>query len=243
MAKVVLIGTGHVFRIEETIQDAIEAIGPDHVLVELDPPRLQALYAKQAGAPAAPGGGMIHRKLQEFQEQVAQDYGATPGGEMLAAVTAGHSIGAQVGLIDRDVNVTMQRALKQLTLREKMRAGGSFVKSTVAGWFGRHSNVEDELANYTENPEQALDELAKSYPTVRRVVIDERDQYMSKQVDARVQEGQSAVVVVGDGHVPGMSGLLAHHELTIYRLPEVRRGELPKPEGSRLRFGFQFESP
>jgi hypothetical protein len=48
---------------------------------------------------------------------------------------------------------------------------------------------------------------------------------------------------VGDGHVPGMSKMLAEHTLTIYRLPQVRQGELPKPPGSKVRFGFQFHSP
>lgn len=243
MAKLVLIGTGHVFRIEETIADAIAAIEPNRVMVELDPPRLQALYARQAGATQTPAGGFVHRKLQEFQEQVAEDYGATPGGEMLAAVNAAYLAGAQVDLIDRDVNVTMKRALEQLTLREKMRAGTSFVKNTVAGWFGKSTNVETELASYTENPEAALDDLAKTFPTVRRVVIDERDQYMAEQINKRVGAEETAVVVIGDGHVGGMSKLLTNHDLTVYRLPAVRAGELPKPEGTRLRFGFQFHSP
>jgi pheromone shutdown protein TraB len=243
MANLVLIGTGHVFRIEETIADAIEAICPDHVLVELDPPRLQALYARAAGAVQTAAGGIVHRKLQEFQEQVAEDYGATPGGEMLAAVNAGRMIGADIGLIDRDVNVTMKRAMGELTLREKMRAGGSIIKNLVAGLFGRAGNVESELAAYSENPEAALADLAKSYPTVRRVVIDERDQFMCERINEIVKEDETAVVVVGDGHVPGMSKMLAEHTLTIYRLPQVRQGELPKPPGSKVRFGFQFHSP
>lgn len=243
MAELVLIGTGHVFRIEETIRDAIEAIQPHHVLVELDPPRLQALYHRAAGGKASTGGGVVHRKLQQYQEEIAESYGAMPGGEMLAAVEAARLCGAKVGLIDRDVNVTMKRAIEQLTWKEKLRAGGSIVKGTVQGWFGKSQNVESELAKYTEDPEMALDELAAGFPTVRRVVIDERDTYMVNNINKLVQDGEKAVVVIGDGHVVGMEKQLQDHELTVYRLPAVRAGELPKPPGSSFRFSFSFQSP
>ena len=240
MAKLTLIGTGHVFRIEDTIRQAIFALQPDHVLVELDGPRLQALQARAAGVKQTSGGGFVHKRLQEFQEQIAKDNDATPGGEMLAAVQAGYLTGARVGLIDQDVNVTLKRALSELTLREKLRAGGSFVKGTVLGWFGKNQGVEEELAKYQNDPEAALTELANTFPTVRRVVIDERDDYMVRQINELVGDDVHAVVVIGDGHANGMIKKLEGHEITAYRLQEVREGNLPKPPGTNLQFSLRL---
>jgi pheromone shutdown-related protein TraB len=47
-----------------------------------------------------------------------------------------------------------------------------------------------------------MDELAKELPTIKKVLIDERDQYLATSLFQTT--GKKLVAVVGAGHVPGM---------------------------------------
>jgi pheromone shutdown protein TraB len=51
-----------------------------------------------------------------------------------------------------------------------------------------------------------LDEFSDSLPTLRQVLIDERDVYMSTKI--RQAEGNRVVAIVGAAHVPGIRRLL-----------------------------------
>ena len=50
--------------------------------------------------------------------------------------------------------------------------------------------------------ETLLAEIGESLPEIRRILIDERDQYLAHQI--RTAPGQKIVAVVGAGHVPGI---------------------------------------
>ncbi len=229
--RLVLIGTGHVFRIRDTITAAIEALHPDIVFVELDQGRLNALLHRERTGEMPPGkAGFVQGKLQKFQHDVAKAYGAEVGGEMIAAVQAGQAIGARVALIDRMGQATIKKAIKNLTWKEKGRAVGQFVKASVAQLFPRkRADLEDELQKYQDDPAAALEELKRQYPTVWSVVIDERDEHMARAIRHGLQNARLGVAVVGDGHVGGILARLSDLDVTAYRLPEVRAGALPKP--------------
>ena len=266
--RLTLVGTGHVFRIRDTIRDAIRALQPDVVCVELDRGRLQALLerqrkartaeqAKAAGVPVAedaepaPRGGFVHRRLQRFQEGVASMYGADVGEEMLAAVQAAQEVGARIALIDPPAEDTVRRVLRELTWRERLRAVGMLVGGTLSAPFrrrqGSRAEIEAEIRRYQEDPATALEELRVKFPTLHRIVIAERDALMARRM-ARLMPGTRHVVaVVGDGHVPGLLGFLSDFAPTVYRLQDVRAGRLPKPAasvatGSTTEVGFGFDA-
>jgi len=50
--------------------------------------------------------------------------------------------------------------------------------------------------------EMFLSEIGKSFPEIRRILIDERDQYLAQMI--RSAPGKKIVAVVGAGHVPGI---------------------------------------
>lgn len=251
--KVTLIGTGHVFRIEEAVQEAIHALRPNIVCIELDRGRLQALLHKRRTGKTPPGkGGFVQSRLQRFQEAIANQYGSDVGGEMIGAYAGGQEVGARIALIDRPADATLKRTLKQLTWRERMRALGLIVASGVRGMFpSKRDGVEAEIKRYQEDPLAALGELQDKFPTVYEVVIAERDKIMAQNVrhvlrlhHEATQTAGHAVVVVGDGHVPGMMALLDDLDLTAYRLPDAREGRLPKrlqisDDGADASFSFE----
>ncbi|MEA3190999.1 MAG: hypothetical protein QOD77_1581 [Thermoplasmata archaeon] len=251
-----LIGAGHVFRIEDTIRDAILALRPDVVFVELDRARLMALLERRKGSkdgkPPAPQGTLVQRKLAKFQESVAGMYGADVGGEMLAAVEAAQAVGARLALIDDPADVTLRRALKELTFRERMRGLGMLLGGALRSlWPGGRkrakAKLEAELARYQGDPNAMMGELARQFPTIHRVVIIDRDRKMADRILRLMPGTRHGLAVLGDGHVGGMAGRLAGLHPTVYRLEAVRAGRLPKPTtvptatGTPERVGFSVQ--
>jgi pheromone shutdown protein TraB len=249
--RLTLIGSGHVFQVRDTIRQAVLALRPDIVFVELDRGRLHALVERQkaggAPLPPPPTAGFVQKRLQRFQEQVASLYGADVGEEMLAAVQAGQEVGARIALIDPPADDTVRRVLKELTWRERLRAGGLLVGGGVASLFrrGGRDDLEEELRRYQEDPAAALEDLRRRFPTLHRIVIAERDALMARRIAHLLKGARHGVAVVGDGHVPGMLRLLDDLRPQVFRLADVREGRLPRPPASlatgttaEVRFGF-----
>lgn len=232
--RLTLIGTGHVFQVRDTIRLAVQALGPDVVFVELDRGRLHALQQRAKGAPPPSGGGFVHKRLQRFQEEVAGAYGADVGEEMLAAVEGAQAIGARVALIDPPADATVGKVLRQLTWRERLRAFGLMAKAGVEAVFrrGPETSVEDEIRRYQDDPEKALEDLRRQFPTIHRIVIAERDAVMARRIAALLRGARHGVAVVGDGHVPGLMRLLDDLNPAVFRLADVRAGRLPRPPAS-----------
>jgi pheromone shutdown protein TraB len=243
-----LIGTGHVLDIASKITNAIQAMRPDVVFVELDIGRLRALQARRAGNSPPLQGGWLQNKLHAFQEEIANEYGVQAGDEMLAAVDAAMQIGARVELIDRPIQQTLQRATKQITLKERLRLAGTVISGTIKSAFQKRSTkelVEKELDDYNADPASTLASLKRQFPTIYRVLIEERDEWMAKRIRNGLQDGRRGVAVVGDGHVDGMIHHLSGIDVTPYRLPDVRAGLLPVPDledTSSVTIGFDFEA-
>lgn len=232
--QLTLIGTGHVFQVRDTIRLAIQALHPDVVFVELDRGRLHALRQRAKGAPPPSGGGFVHKRLQRFQEEVAGAYGADVGEEMLAAVEGAQAVGARVALIDPPADATVGKVLRQLTWRERLRAVGLMAKAGFESVFrrGPGPSVEDEIRRYQDDPEKALEELRRQFPTIHRIVIAERDAVMARRIASLLRGARHGVAVVGDGHVPGLVRLLDDLKPTVFRLADVRAGKLPRPPAS-----------
>jgi pheromone shutdown protein TraB len=269
-----LIGSGHVFQVRDTIRQAVLALRPDVVFVELDRGRLHALAQRQQAGGRAPAAvpanaGFVQKRLQKFQEGVAGMYGADVGEEMLAAVQAAQEIGARIALIDPPAEDTVRRVLKELTWRERLRAGGLLVGGTFSGLAaklrgprsgdagegatgdgkrrGGKEDIEEEIRKYQEDPAAALEDLRGKFPTLHRIVIAERDAIMARRIAKLLPGIRHGVAVVGDGHVPGLMALLGDFQPTVYRLADVREGRLPRPPaslatGSTTEVGFGFDS-
>lgn len=243
--QLTLIGAGHVFRIEEAIAQAVQALRPDIVFVELDPGRLNALLERQRTGKMPEGrAGFVHKRLAAFQQDVAGMYGADVGGEMLAAVQAGQAVGARVALVDDPAEQTLGRAMQEITFREKLRALGMLVaggaRSLLPGRDAK-AEVEAELRKYQDDPAAVLAEVQRKFPTVHRIVIAERDQRMAQRIRAGLAGARHGLAVLGDGHLNGMLPLLADLKPTVYRLPDVRAGRLPRglvATGTTEKVGF-----
>src|SRR5581483_11460021 len=194
-AVITLIGTGHVFDIGARVREEVRRRAPHVVAVELDPPRYHALRSKAKDRKGTP---FFYRMLADFQTRVANEYGVEAGDEMLAAASEAQALGVPLALIDADAQRTFQRLLSEMRFGEKMRLAGSAVVGVLLP--------------------------GKSFPTLKRVLLDERNEHMARALAEIAKTNERVVAVVGDGHVDGMLAILRaqNAEVEVVRLQDLR---------------------
>ena len=233
---IVILGVGHVFDISKQVARIIEEERPDAVGVELDQARYHALLN--------PGGTsnarLTYKLLARMQRRIAHQYGGEVGAEMLAATKAAQARGADVLFIDTDANQMFRRLGSEMPFREKLKLGLSAITSLFIG----QKTVERELDNLQENEEQYMEEMGEQFPTLKRVLVDERNALMARRIDQAASRYPTVLVVVGDGHVEGIMRLLDRDDVRVYRLRDIRNEGRPttaRPVQSNAQVGFHFE--
>ena len=116
--------------------------------------------------------------------------------------------GIPVTLGDRDVRVTMRRAWRNTPFWGK----SLLVSSLMLSIFDTTEVSEDEIRNLKKQDvlSEMMKDLGKEVPTLKTVLIDERDRYLPKKIaDA---SGTRIVAVVGAGHVEGICRTLQTQE-------------------------------
>ncbi|MEI8094769.1 MAG: TraB/GumN family protein [Spirochaetales bacterium] len=212
----VLVGTAHVSQASiDEVKAVIEAEKPDQVAVEIDAGRYQSLSNPTNWAQLdifkvlREGKGFLllaNLALSSFQRKIGEELEVKPGQEMLAAVQTAETLGIPFAFIDRQVQVTLQRAWKKSSLWGKSKLMALLMGSVLGEEKVDSSQIEN-LKNRNEL-DSVMGELAKELPTVKQVLIDERDQYLATSLFELATAGPAGtkiVAVVGAGHVPGMT--------------------------------------
>jgi pheromone shutdown protein TraB len=217
---ITLIGVGHVFNIKQQVHDVIMGQMPGVVGVELDEGRYQALLHPQAprGVPIA------YRIMAKFQKRLAKELGGELGAEMLSAVDAAKELGIPYLFIDADASILFNQLMQKMPVRERIL----LMFSAFAGFFASKKQVEAELENFTANEEAYMKQFEQQFPTLKKALIDDRNQYMANNI-ARAEEMYGNVAaVIGDGHVDGIVRLLQGRQVQVVRLKQILDGSYPK---------------
>jgi pheromone shutdown-related protein TraB len=208
--EIVLIGTAHISRDSvDTVRQVIEQESPDTVCVELDQQRYRALAepdrwkSLDLAQVIRKGQGpflLTNLALAAFQKKMGLQTGVKPGAELLAAVETAEQQGTEVRLIDREIRTTLLRAWRKTGLWKKMQ----LLAAMVSGLFETQQIDEEQLARLrqTDTLSAMLEEMGDLLPTVKNILVDERDLYMADQI--RKAPGSKLVAVVGAAHVPGI---------------------------------------
>jgi pheromone shutdown-related protein TraB len=211
---ITLVGTAHVSKASvETVEETIRSLQPDKVLVELDAKRFEALQNPDAWKNTdiikvikdkKQHLFMLQLYLASMQSRMGRETGSSPGAEMLRAVEVADEIGAEVVLIDRDVQVTLKRGFGAMGFWGKLRLTFKF----MAEMFGEEKPDTDvDALLETDAITQMTEEFATFAPKIKTALIDERDSYMASHV-LEQSAGSSVVAIVGAGHIPGMTKLI-----------------------------------
>ncbi|MGY3264971.1 TraB/GumN family protein [Lysobacter sp. HA35] len=215
-----LLGTAHVSRASvDAVRDAIATGEYDHVAVELDSGRMQALVEPDAMAKldlvevirtGRTAMFAANLALAAYQRRLAEQLGIEPGAELKQAVLDARDRGVPVSLIDRDVGLTFRRAAASLGWWQRIKLGSGLAMSLVAS----DEVPEDEIEKLKEGDmlESSFAEFASHSPQLYETVIAERDRYMAAGLrataDADVRP-TNVLAVVGAGHLAGLSKELA----------------------------------
>lgn len=212
---ITLIGVAHVFDIREKVENALFNISPDLVCIELDRARYNALIndTQKKGSP------FIYRMLAAFQKEIAKKYNTKVGDEMLAAVETAKKLRVDVAFIDANAAQVFQKIMKSMTVKEKLK----FVFGAFGGMFIKKERVEKEIDNFQKNYDQYMDIFGDEFPTIKHVLIDERDVYMAKAIKKLSEKYENIAAVIGDGHIVGMKKHLNGYDTNIIRLNELRK--------------------
>jgi pheromone shutdown protein TraB len=131
--RVQVVGTAHVSKESVAeVEETIRAERPDVVAVELDEGRYRQL---KGGTPddIEPGDLLSGNTVFQFiaywmlsyvQAQLGEKFDISPGADMLAAVDTAEETGIDVALVDRDIQLTIQRFWARMSAVEKLRMVG-----------------------------------------------------------------------------------------------------------------------
>ncbi len=235
-AMIIILGVGHVFDIACQVGRIIEEEHPDVVGVELDQARYQALL--NPGGPS--NARLTYRLLAKMQKRLAHQYGGEVGSEMLAATKAAQALGAEVLLIDADANLMFRRLYSEMPVMEKLKLS----LSAVTSLFISRKRIEKELDNFQENEDVYLEQMGEQFPTLKRILLDERNELMAKRIDHAASSYPVVLAVIGDGHVDGILKLLDRDDVKVYRLKDIRSQGGPSaarqlPNNAQARFHFE----
>jgi pheromone shutdown-related protein TraB len=218
----ILLGTAHISRESvQDVRDTIVAEKPDRVCVEIDASRYKSLTQSDAWKNLnitqvlRQGKAfllMANLVLASFQKRLGLDLGIKPGAEMIEAVNTAERLEIPFSLCDREIQVTLKRAWSKSGFFAKMK----MLAVMLASIFASQKLSEEEIEKLKRKNvlESALEEISQFLPSIKEVLIDERDIYIATRVYQ--SEGKKVVAVVGAGHVPGMAKRLqALHEGTV----------------------------
>ncbi|ODR82415.1 conjugal transfer protein TraB [Haladaptatus sp. W1] len=129
-----VVGTAHVSETSvERVEEAIEEDQPEIVAVELDEGRYRQMQGEVADD--LDPSDLLHGNtvfqflaywmLSYVQSRMGEEFDIQPGADMKAAIDAAERHGSGVALVDRDIQMTIQRFWARMSAREKLRMVGS----------------------------------------------------------------------------------------------------------------------
>jgi pheromone shutdown protein TraB len=158
---------------------------------------------------------------------------------MLTSINYARSHQLPIAFIDMNAQHLFKRMLKTMSFSEKIK----LMLTGFGGLFVSKQRVEKELKNFEKNFDTYIEQIGKKFPTLKRVLIDERNLYMVQQLAVANEQHEKVIAVVGDGHIPGITRLLENKELDFetIRLSELRNQTPVNSDSSTASFSLEYK--
>ncbi len=208
--EIILLGTAHISRESVTeVQQAIHEERPDRVCIEIDESRYKAIAGGDRWKNLKITRVLKEKKaflllanlvLASFQKRLGLDLGIKPGAEMVAAIEAANELGIPFSLIDREIQITMKRAWAKTGFWGKNK----MLAVMLGSLFTREKLSEEEIEKLKNKDvlQGMLEEISEFLPSIKEVLIDERDEYLAAKIFEA--DDKKILAVVGAGHIPGI---------------------------------------
>ncbi len=200
--NITIIGTSHISsesvrEVRETIRETF----PDLVAIELDRRRFEALMSKKSKTSIKDikkfglKGFLINVVGAYFEKKLGKLTGVAPGTEMKTAVIEAKRINAKIALIDQDITITI-RKLAKVPFKEKF----FIIIDSIKNIF-KKDKIKFNLKKVPSKKKiSQLINMVKKYPNLYKVLIDDRNKYMAKNLHKLMSEYEVIIAVVGAGH-------------------------------------------
>lgn len=233
--NLIVVGTAHVSR--ESVAEVERVIAeekPDVVAVELDAARLEALenpdrWQNTPVQKLLKGDKLwmflTQMLIASYQRRLGEEMGVPPGSEMLTAVRAARTNHHEILLADREIGTTMKRAYARMRFTEKMRLSWEITKSMVAGEDEEEVDLQKLMEEDTIT--QMMQEMGRIAPSIKDVLIDERDIYLATKIREPAERGKKVVAVVGAGHLAGIRRRLQEPTADVAPLETIPKKKVP----------------
>tara|TARA_Y100001970_G_scaffold12536_1_gene14363 strand:+ start:51581 stop:52750 length:1170 start_codon:yes stop_codon:yes gene_type:complete len=232
-----LIGTAHISsKSVDLVKQQISEYKPDLVAIELCQSRLKSLKSPdELGNEDLlkiinEGRSMmilLQSALAVQQRRMGLQTGERPGAELLTAIQTAEKEGIDYALIDRDVVITLRRAWRKMSLREKWRVLNALLWDDDDEIEEEDFDI-DKLLEDSDLLSELMDEVRIVAPNAGAVLIDERDAYLAGKIQQIRGKGK-ILAIVGAGHINGITENLEIAPIeSTSRLSELSK-EPPKP--------------
>eukprot|EP00877_Chromochloris_zofingiensis_P011930 jgi/Chrzof1/6991/Cz02g06230.t1 len=147
-------------------------------------------------------------------EKAARSLGVNPGEEFTAAAAAAESVGAQIVLGDRPIEITLQRAWEALSWQRRLRLCVDLVVGILTPLPANFGKEMVEQLKSDDALTALYNEVSAQYPELVSPLLHERDLYLawSLKRSKAVNGSQRVVGVVGKGHFRGIVHALKHDQ-------------------------------
>ena len=183
-----IIGTAHVSQNSvDEVRAAIFEDQPDVVAIELDRGRYQKLMNEKNGVveddqihitKIKVGVFLVTTILSYMQNKIGEDGDIKPGAEMVGAIEAAEEVGCKIALIDRDINITLQRVLNSMTTWEKMK----FIYGLLGSVFSsEEEEIDIEELKEQSNIEQAMEYFKEVSPGAYNALVKKETHILQKE--------------------------------------------------------------
>ena len=214
-SEITLIGTAHVSQLSvEMVEEKIATGDYDCVAVELCAPRLENITNRawwknldiyQVFKKKKAGLLLINLALTAYQKRLAERIGVEAGKEMIRAVELSYEKDLRLEVIDRNISTTLHRLVTEVSFWQKMKIVGGLIAGVFVGEEISEEQIEDLKRG--DMLHAVVSEFGEELPEIKRVLIDERDEYMVgrlAQISASHDAPKKILALVGAGHLMGM---------------------------------------
>ncbi len=219
--KFILVGTAHVSeKSVEEVTASIETEKPDCVAVELDEKRRESMEDSESWRKMdiikvlkEKMGFLMFANiiLSSYQKRMGLKTNVKPGDEMLAAMKKAKEMNIPLEMVDRPIAVTLRRAWAKNSLWGKCKLLSVLISSA----FSKEEVSSEQIESLKKENEMdsMMSDISGFLPTVKSVLIDERDRYLASHIWEC--KGNNVLAVLGAGHLPGVQKYME----------EIARGE------------------
>ncbi len=208
--QIYLVKTAHVSKSSvEDVERCIDEVDPDSICIELDEQRYEKMKNPDQWRETdlvkvikdrQVGFLLVNLILSSFQKRMAKSLGSQTGGEMAAGIRLAEERNKNLILADRSIKTTFSRIWNSLAGKEKFK----MLTGIIGSIFDEEEISEEDLQKLKEADalEAALMDIAKEFPTIKKVLVDERDQYLTEKI--RTAPGSKIVAIIGAAHSLGI---------------------------------------